>query len=191
MTGVLPIGRTHESGTQQTAFFWSLRTADYGALINAGLDAWKSSVRALWPETVPLLASISSFNQLTMASYDHHTLSLPYGHIIVFIGDSAHSTSPQLGQGANMALMDVKALTHALQDTSSLADAFAAYAKSRRTHVKLYQALSRIFTPFYQSDSNLLPLMRDTLVATVSRGQMAQRLLASIVAGTVIGGSGQ
>ena len=118
-----------------------------------------------------------------MASYDHHTLSLPFGERLVFIGDSAHSTSPQLGQGANMALLDVMALTEALEKHKELPEAFAAYARARRLHVKLYQALSRVFTPFYQSDSAVLPLMRDYLVAMMSRLPPAQKFLANIVAG--------
>ena len=121
---------------------------------------------------------------MTMATYDHHTLTLPYGDRLAFIGDSAHSTSPQLGQGANMALLDVMALTQALEAHGALPTALAAYAKARRFHVKLYQALSLVFTPFYQSDSVLLPLARDYLVATMSRLPPAQKLLAAIVCGS-------
>ena len=62
-------------------------------------------------------------------------------------------------------------------------DALAAYAKSRRFRVKLYQAMSRVFTPFYQSDSELLPLTRDHLAAGLSRVDLVQKLLARIVSG--------
>ena len=183
MSGVLPIGKRHESDSPQTAFFWSLKTSDYPAWRTAGLETWKASVLRLWPETHGLMAHIVDADQMAMASYDHHTLSLPYGDRLVFIGDSAHSTSPQLGQGANMALIDVMALTEALEKHKELPEAFAAYARARRLHVKLYQALSWVFTPFYQSDSLVLPAMRDYLVAAMSRLPPARRLLASIVAG--------
>jgi salicylate hydroxylase len=185
MSGVLPIGKQHEAGENQTAFFWSLKTSDYAAWKSAGLQSWKDRVENLWPETKPLLRSITSSDQLTMASYDHHTLSIPYGTNIVFIGDSAHSTSPQLGQGANMALLDVMALCQAIETQHDLKSAFAAYAKVRRRHVKIYQTLSLVFTPFYQSDSVTLPFMRDYLVSTASRLPQVQRLLASIVAGHI------
>ena len=118
-----------------------------------------------------------------MASYHHHTLPLPYGQNLVFIGDSAHSTSPQLGQGANMALMDVAVLTHALEANSNIETALAAYAAEWRWHIKLYQALSFAFTPFYQSDSSLLPMMRDYLVPIAARLPPIQKLLANIVSG--------
>lgn len=183
MSGVLPIGKRHERDSPQTAFFWSLKTSDYPEWKTGGLETWKASVLRLWPETHGLMANIVDADQMAMASYDHHTLSLPYGDRLVFIGDSAHSTSPQLGQGANMALLDVMALTEALEKHRELPRALETYARARRLHVKLYQALSWVFTPFYQSDSLVLPVMRDYLVAVMSRLPPAQRLLASIVAG--------
>ena len=184
MSGVLPIGKQHEKGELQTAFFWSLKTADYAPWKAAGLNVWKRQVETLWPETAPLLHTISSVDQLTLANYDHHTLSLPYGKNLVFIGDSAHSTSPQLGQGANMALLDVMALTQALEQNHNLETALQAYASARRNHVKLYQALSLLFTPFYQSDSTVLPMVRDYVVASLSRLPPAQKLLAAVVSGS-------
>lgn len=102
------------------------------------------------------------------------------------IGDAAHSTSPQLGQGANMALLDAAALANALARSPDIETALAAYVESRRRHVRLFQALSYLFTPFYQSDSTLLPLLRDRLVATIARVPPAPQLLAAMVAGTVV-----
>jgi 2-polyprenyl-6-methoxyphenol hydroxylase-like FAD-dependent oxidoreductase len=111
---------------------------------------------------------------------------LPFGERVAFIGDSAHSTSPQLGQGANMALLDVAALAQAFEDNDDVAAALSAYARLRRLHVRLYQALSVVFTPFYQSDSRILPLIRDQLVSPLSRTPGATRLLAGIVVGLMV-----
>ncbi len=183
MIGVLPIGRMLEEAPQQAAFFWSLKTAEFDRWRAQGLETWKARVRSLWPECEGLLATIAHPEQMVLAHYHHHTLTLPFGRKLVFIGDSAHATSPQLGQGANMALLDVSALVSALKQHADLPDALAAYARRRKWHVKLYQALSLVFTPFYQSDSELLPLARDHLVAGVSRIGLAQQLLAQIVSG--------
>ena len=183
MMGVLPIGQRFPNDQNHAAFFWSLKGKNYVEWKVAGLEPWKQCLRQLWPETEALLSTITSPDQMTMAHYDHHTLSLPYGNKLVFIGDSAHSTSPQLGQGANIALLDVTALTRVLQSNTELQTALKAYAKARRFHVKLYQMMSATFTPFYQSDSILLPMLRDYLVAGVSRLPPAQRLLATLVSG--------
>jgi len=186
MIGVLPIGRPELDGRKMAAFFWSLRPDDAERVQAHGLDAWKAEVAMLWPECQPYLDQIYDFDQLTLARYGHHTLSMPAARGFAVVGDAAHSTSPQLGQGANMALLDVAALAHALRQASDTEAALTAYVRARRWHLRLFQALSLAFTPFYQSDSVLLPFLRDRLVATVAKLPPAPRLLASIVAGTLI-----
>ena len=39
----------------------------------------------------------------------------------------------------------------------------------RRRQMRYYQAISRGFTPFYQSDSRLLPPLRDFVIAPATR----------------------
>lgn len=85
-----------------------------------------------------------------------------------------------------MALLDAAALSNALARASSVEAALEAYAKARRWHVRIFQALSLAFTPFYQSDSVALPFIRDRLVATVAKIPPAPQFLASMVAGTVV-----
>lgn len=183
MIGVLPVGKRFAGDVAQTTFFWSLKTADYAHWKAQGLGPWRDKVVRLWPAVEPLLRQISDPDQMILAGYGHHTLPLPFGERIVFIGDSAHSTSPQLGQGANMALLDVRALAEALAASSELDQALALYARKRRFHVRLYQLMSALFTPFYQSDSLILPTLRDGLVAPMSRVPLIARGLARIVAG--------
>lgn len=184
MIGVLPVGRHDSVSEDQVTFFWSLRGQDFEAWRQAGLDAWKDRVRALWPETDVLLKGISSTEQLVFARYSHHTLRQPYFGTVATIGDAAHSTSPQLGQGANMAMLDAAALADALAENADIPLALAEYAKKRRFHIRLYQTLSAAFTPFYQSDSRILPFIRDVLVAPTARIPPLSRLLASMVVGT-------
>lgn len=169
MIGVLPIGRPEPGAEKMAAFFWSLKPADADAVRAQGLDAWKERLVRLWPQSEAFTSQIDSFGQLSLARYGHHTMKLPAGRRLAIIGDAAHSTSPQLGQGANMALLDAAALSHALMRTKSVEAALEIYAKARRWHVRVFQALSLAFTPFYQSDSVALPLIRDSLVATVAK----------------------
>src|SRR5687768_6127926 len=150
MTGVLPIGLAPGGGRRQAAFFWSLRGDRLGAWRERGLEAWKAEVRALWPATAPLLDQIEDSDRLTFARYAHRTLSEPVGPGLIHIGDSWHSASPQLGQGANMALLDAWALAAALREESDLDSALRRAVALRRSHVRLYQALSALFTPAYQ-----------------------------------------
>lgn len=186
MIGVLPTGRIRRDEPERVAFFWSLKVADVEAVKAAGLDRWKAVIRGYWPDCVPFLDQIEDWDQLTLARYAHRTALPPFSDRLVFIGDSAHSTSPQLGQGANMALLDAAALSHALVSCADIPSALAAYARARRNHVRLFQLLSLAFTPFYQSDSTAIAWVRDRLVSTIAKIPPMPGLLASIVAGTVI-----
>ncbi|RYY38488.1 MAG: FAD-dependent monooxygenase [Sphingomonadales bacterium] len=179
MAGVLP------TGSGQAAFFWSLRADRLAAWRDRGLGAWKAEVAALWPATLPLLDAIHDAEQLTFAHYAHRTLAAPAAPGLIHIGDAWHSTSPQLGQGANMALLDAFALAKALREAESPPAALAQAVALRRRHVQLYQTMSRVLTPVYQSDGKLVPLLRDRLVGPISRLGPVKTLQAAIVSGLV------
>jgi 2-polyprenyl-6-methoxyphenol hydroxylase-like FAD-dependent oxidoreductase len=183
MVGVLPIGRLDGGAATQAAFFWSLRADREAAWRAQPIEAWKEAVRALWPQTEPFLAQIARHDDLVFARYAHRTLRSPLSPGVVHIGDSWHCTSPQLGQGANTALLDAFALARALQRHRDIPAALTAYARMRSWHVRVYQSASWLFTPVYQSDSRLLPLLRDRIAGPLSKIWPAPVLLAALVAG--------
>jgi salicylate hydroxylase len=185
MAGVLPIGTAPGRARSQAAFFWSLRADRLRDWQTRGLDAWKDEVRALWPDTAPLLDQITDTDQLTFARYAHRTLGKPAEAGMIHIGDAWHSASPQLGQGANMALLDAYALAMALRRNDDVDTALAQAVDLRRLHVRLYQALTALFTPVYQSDSRVLPFLRDRLVGPLSRLWPIPWIQAGMVAGLI------
>jgi 2-polyprenyl-6-methoxyphenol hydroxylase-like FAD-dependent oxidoreductase len=184
MAGVLPIGTPPGSARPQAAFFWSLKAEALREWRSRGLEPWKAEARALWPATAPLLDQIRSAEQLTFARYAHRTVTRPAEPALIHIGDAWHSTSPQLGQGANLALLDAWALMKALREEPQLDEGLRRAVAMRRFHVRLYQALSLLFTPAYQSDGRLLPFIRDRIVPPFGRLWPATRIQAAMVAGT-------
>jgi len=185
MIGILPLGAPGTSGRRQLAFFWSLRADQLDAWKAAGLAAWKTEVLSLWPECAPLLDQVTDPAQLTFARYAHRTLPRPVESALIHIGDAWHSASPQLGQGANMALLDAWALAKALDEQDDLDAGLAHAIALRRRHVLLYQALTALFTPVYQSDSRLIPLARDRIVGPLSKLWPATWIQAALVSGLV------
>lgn len=183
MIGVLPIGRRSVDGPELAAFFWSLKPADYDALQAQGISRWHNEVLSHWPQVAPHLANMSRFEEMNLARYAHGTLRVPAGIGIGFIGDSAHCTSPQLGQGANMALLDAAALAAAVDRAHSVEDALETYCRLRRWHVRFYQFMSITLTPFYQSDSSILPIIRDFAVSGAAKVPPVPWLLAQLVSG--------
>lgn len=184
MAGILPIGCLPGDPTPRAAVFWSLSSAELDQWPHADLTDWKTEVAAFWPAMEPFLDGITDKAQLTPARYSHGTLRGPHGPRLIHIGDAAHRASPQLGQGANMALLDAQALALALRQP--LEDALPAYHRSRRWHLGLYQTLSAAFTPQYQSHSRALPALRDHLLSPLSRLWPLPRILSSLVSGDLI-----
>jgi 2-polyprenyl-6-methoxyphenol hydroxylase-like FAD-dependent oxidoreductase len=160
MIGHLPVGRISEESAPLAAFFWSLKPVDYPAW-RTGFDDWRRQVPRLWPAMEPVIANLDNPDDLALASYMHFTARRPFRGPLALLGDAAHATSPQLGQGANSALLDALALGDALDGTGDIAHALAVYARLRRRHVRFYQFASAAMTPFFQSDSRLLAKARD------------------------------
>ncbi len=183
MVGVLPIGTRKGQGSPEVAFFWSLRRADYAAWADAPLDAWKEDVLALWPETRILLDRIKSRDQLTFARYAHRTLKRPVAARMIAIGDAWHSASPQLGQGANMALLDAWSLSRGLSEGRTLEEKLRLAISWRRDHVWLYQWVTRLFTPLYQSQTLWHPALRDHFLAPASKVWPASKIQAQLMSG--------
>lgn len=183
MVGVLPIGSRGAGAPQEAAFFWSLRGKDLARWRDTPLDKWKDEVRALWPEADFLLSRITAHDQLVYARYAHRTARRPGGDLIIRIGDAWHSASPQLGQGANMALLDAWGIAQALGQAHSVNEAISLARRWRGDHVLLYQAITAAFTPMFQSDAMLWPMLRDRVLAPLSQLGPVARLQANLMSG--------
>lgn len=183
MAGVLPIGALAGAAGPEVAFFWSLKAEDHAAWAATPLDDWKAEVLRLWPALEGLLARIETREQLTFARYAHRTHPAPVTERMIAIGDAWHSASPQLGQGANMALLDAWSLARGLAEGRTLAEKLRLAAGWRSDHVWLYQWVTKLFTPLYQSDSRVLPGVRDHILAPLSRRWPAKGIQAQLMSG--------
>lgn len=185
MIGVLPIGRVPGDPSPKAAFFWSLRQSAYGDWRRTPFNIWQDQAVGLWPDLEPFVQQLTSHDDLTMARYGHGTLRRPFGERIAYIGDAAHRASPQLGQGANMALLDAFALSRALEG-HSVENALKLFAQARRRHIAVYQAMSWAFTPMYQSNSRLPPFLRDWMLAPASQLAPLAAILQRLVKGNLL-----
>ncbi|HEX6831966.1 MAG TPA: NAD(P)/FAD-dependent oxidoreductase [Rudaea sp.] len=189
MAGVLPVGHLpgEDDSAHRVSFFWSLPLADVDAWQRRGIAAWQDEVRAYWPEAADLLAHIERPEQLARASYRDVILPQPQRGRTVWIGDAAHAMSPQLGQGANLALMDAHALAVAVEAARTVPEALAAYARQRRDHVKIYQFVSRWLTPVFQSHRDGAAWLRDVALAPLGRLPFAGGQMLRVLAGVKYG----
>lgn len=185
MVGVLPTG-TRPGHGEELSLFWSLPADGYEGWRARGLAQWRAEVTALWPDCAQLVAQVSDPDQVTMARYAHRELPAPAQDRLIHIGDAWHTASPQLGQGANMALLDAWAVAEAARLTRDPRAIPALAVQLRAWHVTLYQWATAFFTPLYQSNAAFPAWLRDTLLAPASRhwpGKQIQALLMSGLAG--------
>ncbi|MFN3712983.1 MAG: FAD-dependent oxidoreductase [Alcanivoracaceae bacterium] len=154
MIGLLPSGSTpHQPDQALVSFFWSMPVIQMMQWHQQPehFHSWKESVLSLWPESSTVLAALTSPQQLIPASYRDVILKRWAQGRIGVIGDAAHAMSPQLGQGANMALMDARALADAVAQNSNWDDVWTHYHRQRGGMIRFYQSMSRLLTPIFQS----------------------------------------
>lgn len=184
MAGILPTGCAPDqtSGPRLSSLFWSIRANRVDAWRAAGIDAWRRELLSIWPALAPLVELLIDPDQLTFAPYFDVRMKCMYEGGVVYIGDAAHAMSPQLGQGANLALYDAWVLAETLKRSDSLSDALSMFWRARRAHVRYYQYASRYLTPFFQSESSTLSTLRDLTFGWMCRFPPTRaQMLASLV----------
>ncbi len=169
MLGLLPSGLGPTGEVRRVSLFWSIRADLVDAWRRGGLAPWKAHLEALEPRAAPVLAQIEDPSQVLFARYWDVVLRRWHEEGLVYLGDAAHATSPQLGQGANLALVDAMALADAIAGAPSVAEGLARYSRSRRDHLGYYQLATRALTPFFQSDHAWLGWLRDAFMGPACR----------------------
>jgi 2-polyprenyl-6-methoxyphenol hydroxylase-like FAD-dependent oxidoreductase len=189
MIGLLPTGLGPAvpgvTDRSKVSFFYSLRVDRDAAVRRGGLEAFKDAVLAKVPRAAKVLAQITDMDQLMLARYHDIVLRRFHEGRVVFIGDAAHAMSPQLGQGANLALYDAMVLADCVadNDNDSVAAALADYERRRRGHLAFYQFATRWLTPFFQSDSEILGTTRDLFMGGACRLPILRALMVRTMAG--------
>jgi 2-polyprenyl-6-methoxyphenol hydroxylase-like FAD-dependent oxidoreductase len=188
MVGLLPTGLgPGEGAIPLVSLFVSTRADTVDAVRARGLEAWKDEVRSIAPMAASVLDQIGDFGQLTFASYYDVILPRWHAHQTALLGDAAHATSPQLGQGCNLALCDAAALADAIEAEATVDAALARYSVSRRAHLAYYQLATRWLTPFFQSDHNWLGALRDAVMGPACALGFVRREMVRSMAGTKTG----
>jgi 2-polyprenyl-6-methoxyphenol hydroxylase-like FAD-dependent oxidoreductase len=184
MIGFLPSGRLDACGPELVSMFWSIPLRDWTGPDSFDFASWQREAILLAPFAREFLAQIQGPQHLIFASYSDVVMRAPHRGRIVFIGDAAHAMSPQLGQGANLGMMDGLTLAAALTRESHLPAALEAYAHQRRRHVRLYQSASRHLTPVFQSNLAPLGFVRDAFLGPACRFGPTRRIGLEMLAGT-------
>lgn len=191
MVGYLPVGKASADGEPMLSLFWSLRASDIAATRAAGIAAFERALVALDGHAAPLMRHVESMEQLVFATYHDTVCERTHHHRVVLLGDAAHAMSPQLGQGANLALVDALTLAEMIGASGGERDlvpmALERHDERRREHVAFYARASRWLTPWFQSDFAGLSVIRDVMMHPMSRVGWVRRQMGESLAGVKTG----
>lgn len=174
MSGIMPCGRMSHTDENLVSVFWSLRRDHAREFLdpNLSLDEWKERLTTYWKALAPLMDTIQTKDQFVYAQYNDVRMKRKHFENLVYIGDVCHGTSPQLGQGANLALVDALVLSQLFSSQQAsntwsnvdIATQIDRFHKMRHSHVQYYQIASAWLTPFFQSNSKVAAFARDHLL---------------------------
>lgn len=166
MLGILPTGAVPTAPKQRlSSIFWSMPSPLPTDFLSQTDDRrlWLDNIASKWPDTAAWLQTViadateDKTQTWLSANYRDVVLSKMGQGRVGIIGDAAHAMSPQLGQGANMALLDAWALSKSVEnarqaDIIDWTKVWQNYHQHRQSSTQFYQFLSRLLTPLYQSD---------------------------------------
>lgn len=183
LIGLLPTGHGPDGGPRMVSIFFSIPVHQQAAFREGDFSAWKARVLADVPSAAPVLAQLRGPESLLFSEY-HDVVMWPWNtERVVYLGDAAHAMSPQLGQGANLALLDAYFLSKAFENAENATDALYAYSRTRRWHLRWYQVITRALTPFFQSDFPWLQPVRDYGFPLATKSAWVRKQMVAAMAG--------
>lgn len=186
-----PVGALSVGATRRVNLSWRVASITQGDPRAHDVAAWKRELSALYPRIAPLLEQIEDMRGVISASYREVTLKSCVHRRVALLGDAAHAMSPQLGQGATLALMDAWQLAAALHRSVDLPTALVDFERSRREHVATYRHLSNWLTPLFQSDHRALASLRDRSLPVLGQVPWVRSAMLRALSGTQLGWFGE
>lgn len=204
MMGVMPTGAVPNQPEQRlSSIFWSLPSNQLESFLQTPKQQqqWLHDVSKHWPKVAEWLEHL-----IPHADHQQAWLSANYRDVVLsklgegrigLMGDAAHAMSPQLGQGANMALLDAWAISQAVLQISQNNQAFnhealwQHYHELRLSSVRFYQFFSRLLTPFYQSNHTWTGPLRDLSFRAMYQLPFFRKEMAITISGLKTGAFGQ
>jgi 2-polyprenyl-6-methoxyphenol hydroxylase-like FAD-dependent oxidoreductase len=151
--------------------YWFAVLADGGAHadLEAAFEGWHEPIAAVLAATP---ASERSYLELC----DLRPLPRWHSGSHVLLGDAAHGMTPNLGQGAAQALLDVAALAREFAANRPLADALRAYERARKRPAERIVRQSRAMGRIAQTTNPLAARLRDTLARHTPAALMTHQI---------------
>jgi 2-polyprenyl-6-methoxyphenol hydroxylase-like FAD-dependent oxidoreductase len=152
-------------------YFWAAAhvAAAADAVSRRDLEDFSQAWRRVLPAAAGLLEKVPSFNDLLINTVRSVDCRRWYSGRLVLLGDAAHAMPPNLGQGANSALVDGVVLAEELTRAPSVMEALADYDKRRRPLARRVQTTAEMLQRLCGVERVSALRVRDALLAGLAR----------------------
>jgi 2-polyprenyl-6-methoxyphenol hydroxylase-like FAD-dependent oxidoreductase len=133
------------------------------------LGAFRQEWRRVLPAAADLLERVSSFDDLLVNTVRSVDCRRWYSGRLVLLGDAVHAMPPNLGQGANSALVDGLVLAEELARAPSVMDALVGYDKRRRPLARRVQKTAEMLQRLCGIEQVTTLRVSDALLAALAR----------------------
>ena len=147
-------GRTYWYATENKPAGWSVPVEERKAHLLRRFRNWHAPV-------CDLIAATNDDDILLSPISEQHTLRSWHRGSVTLLGDAAHLMSPNLGQGAAMALEDAWVLAECLREHGIGSEALLLYEKLRKRRTSFIVWLSRQIGRLIQLEHPMLTIARD------------------------------
>jgi 2-polyprenyl-6-methoxyphenol hydroxylase-like FAD-dependent oxidoreductase len=137
------------------------------ALDRRDLNAFRQAWISAYPASKRILAGLERFEDLIQNEVIRVDCDRWHDGRLVLLGDAAHAMAPNLGQGANSALVDAAVLAAELRRCSTLTEGLAAYQARRRKAVRRVADASARLGALGEVTHPVARAMRDRLLMPV------------------------
>ena len=126
--------------TESSLLLCGSRHRRHGRSHWTGSEAGFCALFADFGEPVPsILSGLENFDSIHFSPIEEVVLDSSICGRVVLLGDAAHATSPNMAEGASMALEDALVLAQMLAMHASPEEALSAFTKRRRTRIRWVQ----------------------------------------------------
>lgn len=176
LCGLLP------TAPNECSLFWGATSREVEHM-RQNFDAWKCEGMDFFPEARPILAALTSPDELRFTTWRHRQVSGCISGRLLLLGDAAHASSPHLGQGVNLGLLDAWSLDRLIAYTHDMDEAVRQYPAVREEQRQFYGTLSRLLSPFFQSNLPGLGVVRDLGLKTLTALPLFRRHMVDVLSG--------
>jgi FAD-dependent urate hydroxylase len=141
---------------------------------------WRALLTHLCPGLRALVNDGLGTTSLRIFTYRDVELTRSCAGRVAVIGDAAHSMSPQLGTGAQLAMEDAETLARVVDVHNGVSDALRAFMQIRTPQLRRHRLASRCLTPLFQADNRAIAFFRDHLFANAMNSSSARQMARSL-----------